>query len=84
MLRMDSTEGSAVLTASGGRIIISFKLKCFGEKNMKAHGKTCIILGVVFILLSLMWFFWIESTVTGILWLTAGIVELIAAMRYLI
>lgn len=51
---------------------------------MKAHGKTCIILGVVFILLSLMWFFWIESTVTGILWLTAGIVELIAAMRYLI
>lgn len=49
---------------------------------MKVHAKTCLILGIIFVLLSLMWFFWIKNTVTGIIWLVAGIVELIAAFRY--
>lgn len=51
---------------------------------MKTHARTCIILGIIFVLLSLMCFFWIKSTATGIIWLIAGIVELIAACRYLL
>lgn len=46
---------------------------------MKTNSKTFFILGIVFILLSLMWFFWIKSTVTGIIWLCAGLAELAAA-----
>ena len=39
-----------------------------------------LILSITWILVSLIWFFAIENTVVGIIWLCAGIVELIIAL----
>lgn len=38
-----------------------------------------LILGIIWILVSSLWF-WVENTVMGIIWLCAGIIELIIAL----
>ena len=49
-----------------------------GEFYMSYNG--ILILSITWLLLSLVWFFAIENTAVGIIWLCAGIVELIIAL----
>lgn len=51
---------------------------------MKVSYKCNLILAVIWILTSLLWFLWIENTAVGIVWLLGGIVELVISlvMRY--
>ena len=46
---------------------------------MKISSKGCFILAVAWLLTSLMWFFWVKNTPTGVVWLIVGIIELIVA-----
>ncbi len=51
---------------------------------MRVGYKGCLILAVIWLLVSFIWFLWIKNTVIGTVWLLCGIVELIIAlvMRY--
>ena len=43
------------------------------------NSKGIMILGIIWILLSPLWF-WAENTAMGIIWLCAGIIELLIAL----
>ena len=47
---------------------------------MKYNAKSPFIMAATFLLLSLVWFFWIKNTATGIIWLAAGLFELILGL----
>jgi len=44
------------------------------------NNKGILILGIIWIVSSLLWFFAIENTAMGIIWLCGGILELIIAL----
>lgn len=46
-----------------------------GGKKMNSKGN--LILSMIWIILSLLWFFWIKNMMLGIIWLCAGVFELI-------
>lgn len=46
----------------------------------KTGSKGYFVLSVVFFQLSLMWFFWIKNTVTGIIWGCAAVCDLVIAL----
>ena len=54
------------------------RLKFAGETIMSYKG--IIILSITWIITSLVWFFAIENTAVGIIWLCAGIAELIISL----
>ena len=47
---------------------------------MKFNRKSPFVMAATFILLSLVWFFWIKNTTTAIIWLAAGLFELILGL----
>ena len=47
---------------------------------MKVRYKGCLILAVIWLLVSLLWFLWIKNTAIGIVWLLCGIMELVIAL----
>lgn len=51
---------------------------------MKVGYKGCLILGVIWLLVSLIWVLWIENIALGMVWLLCGMIELVIAfvMRY--
>ena len=46
---------------------------------MRISSKGCLILAAVWLLVSLMWFFWVKNTAIGVVWLIVGAVELAIA-----
>lgn len=48
--------------------------------KVKVSYKCNLILAVIWVLTSLLWFLWIENTAVGIVWLLGGIVELVIAI----
>ena len=46
---------------------------------MKTSSKSYLILGITFIIVALMWFIWLGNPMMGVVWLIAGLVELIIA-----
>ena len=47
---------------------------------MKNSSRAYFILSITFIIISLLWFVWVENTFLGLIWLCLGIVELIVAL----
>lgn len=47
---------------------------------MKHSSRAYFILSITFIIISLLWFVWVENTFLGLIWLCLGIVELIVAL----
>ena len=43
---------------------------------MKTNSRPLFIMGITFLVVSLLWFFWNKNTAIGIVWLCAGILEL--------
>jgi len=48
--------------------------------RMKIGGTSFFALSILWILVSLLWFFWVKSTVIGVIWLIIGIVQLAIAL----
>ena len=46
---------------------------------MKLSSTGCFILAVIWLLVSLLWFFWVKSTAIGVVWLVVGAAELAIA-----
>lgn len=47
---------------------------------MKISDKGCLILTVVWLFVSLIWFLWIQNTAIGVVWLLCGMAELLIAL----
>lgn len=47
---------------------------------MKNSSRDYFILGVNFIISSLLWFQWVQNTIMGVIWLCLGLVELLVAL----
>ncbi len=47
---------------------------------MKNRSRDHLIIGINFIISSLLWFQWVESTIMGVIWLCLGLVELLGAL----
>lgn len=46
---------------------------------MKLSSTGCFILALIWLLVSLLWFFWVKNTAIGVVWLIIGAAELAIA-----
>lgn len=47
---------------------------------MKVNSKGCLIVAIIWILTSLVWFLFVKNIAIGIVWLLCGIIELFFAL----
>jgi len=47
---------------------------------MKTSSTGFLILSIIWIIVSLIWFLWIQNIAIGLIWLCAGIIELLIAL----
>lgn len=51
-----------------------------GGSKMKTSSTGFLMLSITWLIVSLIWFFWVKNIAIGVIWLCAGIIELIIAL----